>query len=173
MNQRTQTGVGLIEVLIALVVTAVGLLGVAKMQALAIASTNTTSARSLIALQAQSLAAAMHANEQYWGNATSLTVTVTGSGITSTTDSSLSTQGSTACVDATCTAAVMASADLTNYGSMMASLVPSGSTTVTCTSTPVTCQVLVSWTEVPLGLNTGSNATTTSQAMDYSLLVQP
>ena len=45
-------GFTLIEVLVAVVVIAIGLLGIAKMQALAYASTSTASLRSLVALQA-------------------------------------------------------------------------------------------------------------------------
>ena len=43
-----------------------GLLGLAKMEALAISSTSVASSRSLAAIEASSLAAAMHANPGYW-----------------------------------------------------------------------------------------------------------
>ena len=59
-------GVSLLEVLIALVVISIGLLGIAKMQALAIASTRVSSMRSLISIEASSLASAIHANRLYW-----------------------------------------------------------------------------------------------------------
>ena len=74
-------GFTLLEVMVAVVVTAIGLLGIAKIQALAYASTTTASVRSLVALQASGLAASMHADRFYWapGGAPVL-ITITGSG---------------------------------------------------------------------------------------------
>src|SRR5208282_2563628 len=63
-------GFTLLEVMIALFVTSIGLLGIAKIQALAYASTSSASARSLVAIQAAGLAAAMHANRNYWATGT-------------------------------------------------------------------------------------------------------
>src|SRR5882762_10823187 len=59
-------GFGLIEVLIAVLVVAIGLLGFAKMQALAVGSTRSSGTRAIVALQTSALAAAMRANEAYW-----------------------------------------------------------------------------------------------------------
>ena len=49
MGDRTR-GFSLLEVMVALVIISIGLLGVAKMQALAYASTSTASSRSLAAI---------------------------------------------------------------------------------------------------------------------------
>ena len=86
-----QRGFSLVEVMVAVVVICVGLLGVAKMQALSLSNTNTSRLRSLAAIQAASLAAAMHSNRQYWGNvAANFTVTVTGNpGTVVSTDAAL------------------------------------------------------------------------------------
>ena len=59
-------GFSLIEVLVALVVVSIGLLGIAKMQAIAYSSTGVASKRSLAAIEAASLASSMHANRAYW-----------------------------------------------------------------------------------------------------------
>jgi len=59
-------GFSLMEVMVALVVSTVGLLGLAKMEALALSSTSVAGSRSLAAIEASSLAAAMHANPGYW-----------------------------------------------------------------------------------------------------------
>ena len=63
-----QRGFTLLEVLVAILVTSVGLLGLAKMQALAVSSTQVASSKSIIAMQTAGLAAAMHGNRAYWGN---------------------------------------------------------------------------------------------------------
>lgn len=64
--RRRQAGFSMIETLITLVVISVGLLGLAKIQAASISYTQNTRVRSLIALQTESLAAAMHANKAFW-----------------------------------------------------------------------------------------------------------
>jgi type IV pilus assembly protein PilV len=59
-------GFSLVEVLVALIVICVGLLGVAKMQALALSSMTTSRMRALAAFEAAGLAAEMHSNQAYW-----------------------------------------------------------------------------------------------------------
>src|SRR5580700_12341596 len=59
-------GFSLIEVMVALIIIAVGMLGIAKMQALALSTTESSGVRSLVAIEAASLAASMHANRDYW-----------------------------------------------------------------------------------------------------------
>src|ERR1700676_4836787 len=64
---RTRSaGFSLIEVMVALVVCSIGLLGLAKMESLAISSTSVAGSRSIAAIEASSLASAMHANPGYW-----------------------------------------------------------------------------------------------------------
>jgi prepilin-type N-terminal cleavage/methylation domain-containing protein len=55
-------GFSLIEVMVALIIIAVGMLGIAKMQALALSTTESSGVRSLVAIEAASLAATMHTN---------------------------------------------------------------------------------------------------------------
>ena len=80
---RAARGFSMVEVLVALIIIAVGLLGIAKMQALLLANTGVSRTRALIALEASSLASSMHADRSYWANAASwgnvpggLTVTI-------------------------------------------------------------------------------------------------
>jgi type IV pilus assembly protein PilV len=64
-------GFSLVEVMVALIVISVGLLGIAKLEALMLSSTGTSRLRSLVALQAASLAASMHADRDYWDGSSS------------------------------------------------------------------------------------------------------
>jgi len=61
-------GFSLVEVMVAVLVICVGLLGIAKMQALALSNTTTSRLRALAAIQAASLASAMHSNREYWAS---------------------------------------------------------------------------------------------------------
>src|SRR5271154_2344539 len=80
-------GFSLVEVMVALGITAIGLLGLAKMESVALSSTNVAGVRSLVAIQAYNLSAAMRANQNYWaaglfpGN-TTISSTATGGAIT-------------------------------------------------------------------------------------------
>lgn len=64
-----ERGFSLVEVMVAVVVICVGLLGIAKMQALALSNTTTSRLRALAAIEAAGLAAAMHSNREYWASA--------------------------------------------------------------------------------------------------------
>src|ERR1700727_3977341 len=65
IGYRRARGFSLMEVIVALVVSPVGLLGLAKMEALAMSSTGVASSRSLAAIEASSLAAATHPTPGY------------------------------------------------------------------------------------------------------------
>src|ERR1700761_8386395 len=70
-----QCGLTLLDVLVSLIIISIGLLGIAKIHALAYSSTSTAGTRSLVALQAAGLAASMHGNRTFWAaNTTPITV---------------------------------------------------------------------------------------------------
>jgi type IV pilus assembly protein PilV len=129
MKSRAR-GFSLIEVLVALLVISIGLLGIAKMQALALANTNGGRLRALASIEAASLGASMQADRNYWGNiTTSDTITVAStSGTAVVTASSDSTLGATISCPASASS-----------GSM--SILPLAACTggVTCTSTGSAC----------------------------------
>ena len=191
-------GFSLVEVLVALVIIAVGLLGIAKIQALAYAETGTATLRSLAAIQASSLAASMHADRAYWGSAGGIsnpTYTVTSGAVTST-DPNLSAVLSTSrvlpasgsgCTPAVasphCTATELAAADLQTWAATLRVLLPmanTDATTVTCSTAnvPVNCTISIMWTERMVGTNAQTQATALLAngglaAPTYTLYVEP
>jgi type IV pilus assembly protein PilV len=181
-------GFSLIEVLVALVITAIGLLGIAKLQALAYANTGSASTRSLVAIQAASLASAMHANRAYWslGSAPSpftITGTVISDGTlagaaTGSTDCNLG--GALATAGTGCTPASLAAFDLHTWATALNALVPGSITTITCPpgSIPLNCTIRITWNEKTVSLNAESAAGTTTGATGtfvptYILYVEP
>ncbi len=180
---RRQQGFTLIEVMIAVLVVTVGLLGFAKMQALAISSTQVASSRSMIALQSASLAASMHGNRTYWAGGVAPAAFST-SGLTVTDATGVLSATPPVCRAATlpsaplCTPAQLAAYDLQLWATSMASLFPAYTSAGTCTvsaSTPINCTVTVSWTEkyVSSNQNTASNSASTAGTRTYTLYVEP
>jgi type IV pilus assembly protein PilV len=169
-------GVTLIEVLIALVIVSIGLLGIAKMQALAIASTRGASTRSLIAIQAASLAAAMHANRFYWSNVSTAASTfeadVSNTTITASTDGALTTQ-STNCQTAVCVGVAMAAYDLASWGGAVNNVMKGSTSKVQCSGAPSTCTITVTWQENLVGMNANTQNVAQTLTNTYALLVQP
>jgi type IV pilus assembly protein PilV len=173
---KRASGFSLIEVMVALIIISVGLLGVARMQALSLSNTNAARMRSLAAIEAASLASAMHGNRAYWA-ANYPTIMVSGTTITSS-DGALSTAvncnagGGTA----PCGAAQLAASDLNEWVANYAALFPAGAATITCTAatTPLSCAIQLAWTEnVVSNTQPGSSTAAILQAQTYNLYVQP
>ncbi len=81
-------GFSLIEVMVAVLVISIGLLGIAKMQALSLSNTSNSRLRALAAVESGSIASAMQADRGYWTTLTTvgadLTVSITGATINAT-----------------------------------------------------------------------------------------
>lgn len=175
MTERTprQGGFTLLEVLIALLVISIGLLGIAGMQALAINNTSVARVQSLAAMQAASLAAAMQANEAYWQKTGAITNTSVNGAVLG--DANLNGQAVN-CSAGVCTPVQMAGWDLKQWGSdlQLPGHLPGGTGQVTCTNNvgiPITCTISVFWQEKTVGLNAGQGAA--AQQQTYSMVVQP
>jgi type IV pilus assembly protein PilV len=163
-------GFSLVEVLVALVIIGIGMLGIAKLQALAYASTGTSALRSLAALQASSLASAMHANRNYWSVVPAgFQFQFTGNTITTTTDNTLT---GTKCSSA-CAAGPLAAYDVQQWLLAVSSVLPNATGSVSCpTTAPVTCGIQLSWGEGNVAINAQA-AGNTMAAPTYTLYVVP
>ncbi len=183
-RRHRAAGFSLVEVLVALVITAIGLLGLAKMESVALASTNVARLRSLVAIQAYSLASAMRANQNYWaaglfpGNTTirssggTITIVDTGaaSGLAGT---------ATACLaPGTCTLPKQVAAyDVQQWAAALQGVLPTYFATIACSNqvgVVVTCTITIQWAENAVAFN----ATTQTQlgglqSPSYTLYVQP
>jgi type IV pilus assembly protein PilV len=176
-------GYSLLEVLVALVVISIGVLGVAAMQATALSGTHTSQTESLVAIQARSLADAMLANSAFWsspGLPTSVTVTSAGAGaVTITGDGVLSQtancNGSNG--GGTCTAPKMAAYDLQQWGVNFFNTIPNGTqATINCnTITPRVCTIQLEWSQKATVAMNGASANPAAAATttaSYTLVNQ-
>ena len=175
-------GFTLLEVMVSLIITSIGLLGIAKIHALAYSSTATAAARSLVALQAAGLASSMHANRTYWAaGAAPVPIIITGTVID---DATLNGAAATAgyCVSglgpAPCTPDLMAAFDLHTYATQLNGALGNSNpvTTITCpVLIPVNCTIQVTWNEKAVSINQQSVAATAQAtfAPTYTLYVEP
>jgi type IV pilus assembly protein PilV len=173
-------GFSLVEVMVALIIICVGLLGIAKLQALMLSNTGASRTQALAALEASSIAATMHADRKYWAGAAPATTTtvndIAGSeGITST-DAVL--QTSPDCMlngaDWPCSSAKIAAYDLQNWMGDMFTTLPGSKTLIACAPIlgAVTCTITISWQEKTGTVNSQETATTFS-SQTYQLVVDP
>ena len=154
--------------MVAVVVICVGLLGIAKMQALALSNMNTSRQRALAAIEAASLASAMHSNRLYWAAATvpaTTSVVYNPMNITSS-DGTLASEASAdytagaaglgACVGssngaAKCTPVELAAYDLANWVNDMAQILPNPTASIACAGNvagvPPNCTINIQWSE--------------------------
>jgi type IV pilus assembly protein PilV len=189
--RRPASGFTLIEVMVALIIIAIGMLGIAKMQALALSTTESSGTRSLVAIEAASLAASMHANRDYWMAGpppSSFTVSVTTTGpsthsvVVTDPTSVLSAAPSCGLTSACATgnSSQIAAYDVQQWGQALAQIVPAALATITCnTSTPPSCTIQIVWQENVVSTSNSVAATSSGAGANvlnspvYTLYVEP
>ena len=175
-------GFTLVEVLVSMVVIAIGLLGIAKMQALAFSSTGVASMRSLAAIEASSLAASMHADRAYWSSG--VAATAPGFTITGTVISDPNMAQAAPCTVALagglnppdCSPIVLAAYDVQAWAAVVNGLLPNPLTQVSCNNIvgqPVVCTITIVWSENTVAINTQGQSQATMQLPTYALSVEP
>jgi type IV pilus assembly protein PilV len=184
-----QLGFSLVEVMVALVVCSVGLLGLAKMESLALSSTGVAGNRSIAAIQASSLASAMHANRGFWaaGLAPPVTTVTITNGAVVISDPNLGVAPEPSCIApnvaaTACTMDQMAAYDFQEWSKALAALMKNSLATISCTNStaavPVSCNIQIQWVEsIVAGDVQQSQANLTAMINNnsptYVLYVQP
>ncbi|RDS84748.1 type IV pilus modification protein PilV [Dyella monticola] len=177
-------GYSLIEVLVALVIISIGVLGIAAIQATSLAGTHTSQTESIAAVQARSLADAMLANPGYWNNSSLVpTTAITLAPASGSSSGGVSIGGVTTLGTATTcglptssgcgNATDMAAFDLQTWGSEFFSLVPNATgASIQCNATqPVICTITLTWQEkASTAINAGTQSNTNGTTVTYTLL---
>ena len=178
-------GFSLIEVMVAVLIISIGLLGIAKMQALSLSNTGNSRLRALAAVEAGSIASAIQADRGYWSTVpvvgTDLTASITGAAVTTSSDATLTTTQACTGLTANCTVAQMAAYDLQTWATALSTVIPNETVNIDCAlpsvTVTVTCTVTIKWTENLVNSNSAQtvNATTqtTLQTPTYTLVVDP
>jgi type IV pilus assembly protein PilV len=166
-------GFSLVEVLVALVVLGVGLLGIAKLQGAAFSNTSIAARRSLAALEADSLAASMHVNRGYWSkpDASGAAITVQGStvsvasGAAPNLTTAVAAAPSCESPTAPCSVENMAAYDLVKWAAALQLALPNYTATVACgTVTPISCTITIIWSENAVAVNSTEASAAASAA---------
>jgi len=178
-------GFTLVEVMVALIIISVGLLGIASMQGLALSSAGSARMRSLASLEASSMAAAMHANRAFW-SASVGTWTVSG---TTVADSTGLLPAGADCTSSgpslPCQPARLASYDLQNWANALSAILPDPQASISCPNgtPPLTCTITIQWVENAVNISASQKAAAQAaqtsgtvagfQNNTYILYVQP
>jgi type IV pilus assembly protein PilV len=188
-------GFSLIEVMIAVLVVSLGLLGVAKLEAVSYSSTTVANKRSLAAFEAASLAAAMHVNRGYWTNTdpAGANITLQGTAFTvvagaANLAASLGTVVPAIPGPGTCTSPAttpcavtdLAAYDLMNWAASLNAVLPNDTAAIACGAlTPISCTITINWGESSVATNSAEAAqqvadpTAAFETPTYTLYVQP
>lgn len=175
-KNKRQQGFSMVEVLVTVVILTVGLLGLVKMQASIVSNTQIARVRSLVALQANSMAAAMHTNS-YWSSG-GAPATISASGTTITEASGELSQDRD-CYAAACTPTQLAAATLQTWVANLNASFPSYTAQITCVNagtTPPACVINIGWTEKYVAVNRSTIASagaTQTATQQYRLHVIP
>lgn len=130
IGKRMQAGVGLIEVMIAVLILSIGFLGMAALQAMSLSTNNSAMTRTMATIDSYSILDAMRADIS---NASSYTGTVTTSGCPTTTGTLAQSQLKTWCNQLRTD--LGATASTTGVITCSTVAAASGSTATTCTVT--------------------------------------
>jgi type IV pilus assembly protein PilV len=168
-------GFTLVEVLVSLIIISVGLLGLAKIETVAYASTGVASQQSLAALQAASLASAMRANRGYWAGVAAGTIYNSATAATNTYACAL--PAGTAFTSALCTPTQLAAYDLQDwFTNSLSKSLPNPTAKITCNAasgtSPLGCWITINWVEENVAINSQSTTGTLSPPT-YTLYVVP
>ncbi len=173
-------GFTLIELLITLVIVSVGLLGVAKMQAAAVAESGVARTRSLMTFQAEALAASMRANKGFWQSSTaytqSFTIPAGGPFTAPSTMTAPGTSDGTCNKTTSCTSANMAYDDVNTWATAFNKQFPTATAGIVCNggaSVPETCDITLTWTEHTVAINRSTATGAATSTANIVLHVQP
>jgi len=196
-------GFSLVEVMVAVVVICVGMLGIAKMQSLSLSNMTTSRQRALAAFEAAGLAAAMHVDRDYWTQTPpgfNLTVNAAAGAapVIAATDAALAAQASAdvatplglnACVGTSgggpaCVPLNLAAYDLARWAASLQQLLPNANAVISCpppgVGAPASCTIQITWSETAVAMTqqeaqqqVATGNTAQFQTPSYVLFVEP
>lgn len=163
-----QSGFSMIEILISMLIFAIGGLVIAGIMALTLSNNTQSGDKEIASIQANNMANMIQSNQQYWVNGA-------GDSINETAPSAVETSCNNS--SANCTPTEIANEDLSNWGYYLSKYLPNGTGNVTCTTqapnqnTPAmtVCNITVYWSTSKIN----NSASTNDGVNSYTLVYQP
>jgi type IV pilus assembly protein PilV len=179
MRIKHLCGFSMLELLVTIVILALGFLGLTKMQAASVSNTQTSRVRTLLALQAGSLAAMMRGNKAYWGTSPTPTFSSTYGVVTDA--SSVLTAAVNCSSTSDCSSAQIAAFDVQAWATNLNARFPGANAVITCNpatiapDTPANCRITLDWTEKYVAINrsTAASGATLTGTQTFTLYVEP
>lgn len=147
--RQQQAGSSLIEVLVSLVVVALGMLGLTGLLVNGVAAAKTSQLRSAAALQVTSLASAMSANREFWGDPELAEISFTAEGTVVTAQRNIDLGVAADCLGAPCSAHHLAAYDIKTWLAALNAQLPEAKSQVQCSVhfDAQNCHATVRWKE--------------------------
>ena len=168
--RRLGSGFSLIEVMVSLVIISLGILGVSGLLLKGLSNTQASGMRTMVALQASSLASAMYANRAFWANPAQGIIAFSSKADGSITGKNLAIGSEDSCVGTpkaptpmSCTPAQLAGSDVRTWVNSVNRALANATSDLQCTpiaqgsSAYMSCVIQVEWAEHFVELSNGSN----------------
>ena len=174
-------GFSLVEVMVAVLISSTGILGLLGMQSIAARNMQSARTRSVVALQATSLAAAMHSNTAYWAFAVApANFSMSGTSISEAGNRlnrpDINCISDLSSPTGSCTPEDLATFDLATWTKSMNQLVPGYLANSVCgidDTRPFSCSLTISWNERFARNTTTVDSLATSGQQSFTLYIQP
>ena len=169
-------GFSMIEALVSILIVSLGVLGTSSLLIKGMSNAKTASLRSMAAMQAGSLAAAMYANRSFWASRGSA-ISFTSSGTSVSTVSSNIDTSKTSCSG--CTPAQLAGLEVSTWVTSLGNALPDAKSDVSCpasdSNTAHNCTIKISWNErfIESNKNASLASTATAGERSYFLHIEP
>lgn len=175
-SKRKVAGFSLIETLVSILIISLGIMGTSSLLIKGMSNAKTASLRSIAAMQASSLAAAMYANRTFWASRANA-ISFTSSGTSLATKSSNLDTSQTSC--SACTPAQLAGLEASTWAASLGNALPDAKSDVSCPAVADNaahnCTIKISWSErfVDSGKNAAAASAATAGERNYFLHVEP
>lgn len=175
-SRRRIAGFSMIETLVAILIISLGILGTSSLLIKGMGNAKTASLRSVAAMQASSLAAAMYANRTFWATRSNAVAFTSNGAEVSVASGGIDTTKKTC---APCSPAELAGLEVSTWVKSLSNALPDAKSDVSCPAvledSAHNCTIKISWAErfIESGKNAAEDSVATAGVRSYFLHIEP